>query len=518
MSLGLMLGRAAARHGEKTAFVSGDSRLSYTDLDKASDKVANFLTNLGIDKGDRIAMLLSNSPEFVITFFGIVKAGAIAVPLDPQYKLDELTALFNDCLPVALVSESPLLEPLSPFLSRFESIKHVIDLSSQCNRQFLSYAEIMAAGSDRSVQREFSPGDIAVILYTSGPSLLPRGVMLSHHNLVREAAILSDGFQQTEKDVVMLYALPMYHVFGLVAILLASVSKGSSVIMVPGTGLSISTFMAAIEREKGTMFFAVPYIFALAVDMAEKEGIKSDLSSIRVCSSSADFLPPGLIKRFKELYGFKILDCFAMTEAVCHVTCPSLDGCGKSGSVGKTIPGWEAKIVDDNDRKVPADQTGEIVLRGPFMSGYYNNPRATAEVLKDGWLHTGDIGKMDNDGNLFITGRKKDIIIVKGQNIHPADIEAVLYQHPDVAAAAVIGIPDEMRGEVVGAVVSLKTGAAAAEQDIKRLCLERLASYKVPKQIIFLDFLPRTSSGTIDKESIRRHLSLPSPIVRAVFP
>ncbi|MEK7354298.1 MAG: AMP-binding protein, partial [Chloroflexota bacterium] len=512
------LERAAGFYRDKTAIVSGDSLLSYADLDKASNKVANALTKMGVDKGDRIAMLLSNSPDFVITFFGIVKAGAIAVPLDPQYRLDELAALFNDCLPVALVSESPILEPIIPFLSRFESIKHVIDLSAQCNGQFLSYPEIMATSPARRVQIEPKPEDIALILYTSGPSFLTRGVMLSHRSMVKEAAIMGDGFQQTDKDAVMLYALPMYHVFGLVAVLLAAVYKGSAVVMVPGTGLSISTCMAAIEREKGTIFFAVPYIFALAIDMAEKEGIKSDLSSLRVCSSSGDFLPARLIKRFKELYGFKILDCFALTEAVCHVTCPSLNGDGKSGSVGKTLPGWEAKIVDDKGQEVPCEQPGEIVLRGPFMLGYYNNLQATAEVLKDGWLHTGDIGKIDEDGNLFITGRKKDIIIVKGQNIHPADIEAVLYQHPQVAEAAVIGIPDEMRGEVVGAVVSLKAGAAATEQDIKRLCLERLASYKVPKQIFFLDSLPRTSFGTIDKESIRRLLSIPSPVLRVVIP
>jgi long-chain acyl-CoA synthetase len=276
--------------------------------------------------------------------------------------------------------------------------------------------------------------------------------------------------------------------------------------------------MAAIEREKGTMFFGVPYIFALAVDMAEKEGIKSDLSSLRLCSSSADFLPASLNKRFKELYGFKILDCFALTEAVCHVTCPSLNGSGKSGSVGKALPGWEVKIVDDNGQEVPSKQAGEIVLRGLFMSGYYNNPQATAEVTRDGWLHTGDIGKIDEAGNLFVIGRKKDIIIVKGQNIHPGDVEAVLYQHPQVAEAVVIGVPDEMRGEVVGAVVSLKKGATTTEQDIKRWCLDRLASYKVPKQIFFLGSLPRTATGTIDKESIRRHLSIPSPLLRVAIP
>jgi len=513
MNLGLMLEAAAARHLGKAAIVLGD-----VGIDKASNKVANALLKIGVKKGDRIAMLLSNSPEFVITFFGIIKAGAIAVPLDPQYKLDELAALFNDCLPVMLVSESPCLEPLIPYLSGFDSIKHVIDLSSQSEGQFISYRQIIETGSIRRISVEPQPEDNATILYTSGPTLQPRGVMLSHGGLVKEACITSDSFQQTDQDIVMLYALPMYHVFGLVAILLAAVSKASTVVMVPGTGLSISSFMSSIERQKGTIFLGVPYIFALAVDMAEKEGIRSDLSSLRLCSSSADFMPANLIKRFKELYGFKILDCFALTEAVCHVTCPPLDGSGKAGSVGKALPGWQVKIVDNDDREMPAKQAGEIVLKGQFMSGYYNNPQATAEVLKNGWLHTGDIGKIDKAGNLFIIGRKKDLIIVKGQNIHPADVEAVLNQHPSVAEAAVIGFPDEMRGEVVGAVLSLKKGATATEQEIKQLCLDHLASYKVPKQIVFLDSLPRSADGKIDKESLRRLLSIPSPSLKVVIP
>jgi long-chain acyl-CoA synthetase len=287
------------------------------------------------------------------------------------------------------------------------------------------------------------------------------------------------------------------------------------VVMVAGTGLSISSFMAAIEREKGTMFFGVPYIFALAVDMAEKEGIRSDLSSLRLCSSSGDFLPASLNKRFKELYGYHIMNCFALTESVCHVTCPSIDSSDESGSAGKALPGWEVRVAADDGQHLASNQAGEIVLRGPIMSGYYGNPEATAEAIRDGWLYTGDIGKLDEEGNLFVLGRKKDIIIVKGQNIHPSDVEAVLCQHPGVAEAVVIGIPDEMRGEVVGAVISLKNGATVTEQDIKRLCLERLTSYKVPKQIIFLESLPHNVTGKIDREGIRRHLGIPLPFFRA---
>ncbi|MFC1985719.1 class I adenylate-forming enzyme family protein [Chloroflexota bacterium] len=510
MSLKLMLEETVAHHGEKAAIISGERRLSYAELDEASNKVANALIKMGVNKGDRVVMLLSNSPEFVITYFGIVKTGAVAVPLDTNYKIDELTSLFDDCLPKVLVTESPVLELLIPFLPRFQSIKYVIDLSSKYEGQFPSFREIMATSSAQRLEVEPGTDDIAIIAYTSGPSFCPRGIVLSHWHLVREATISGEGFQQTDNDVMMLFALPMYHMFGLVAALLGSLCKGSTVVMVPGGGLSIGSFMATIERERGTMLLGVPYTFALAVDIAEREGIKSDLSSLRLCSSAGAPLPVDIIKRFKRYYGFDIVDCWGLTEAVCHVTCPSLNGTGKIGSVGKALPGLEVRVVGDNGKVLPSKQAGEIIVRGLVMREYYNNPQATAEVIKDGWLHTGDIGGVDEDGNLFITGRKKDIIITKGQNIYSSDIESVLYTHPKVAEVAVLGIPDELRGEVVGAVISLKEGEMATEQEIKRFCLERIANYKVPKQVIFVDSLLKTTTGKIDKEGLRKHLSIPS--------
>lgn len=255
----------------------------------------------------------------------------------------------------------------------------------------------------------------------------------------------------------------------------------------------------------------VPYIFALAVNMAEKEGVKNDLSSLRLCVSAGAPLPINTIRRFKKSYGLDIIDAWGLTEAVCLVTCPPVDGSGKLGSVGKTMPGWEVKIAGDNGEELPPNQPGEIIVRGPVMKGYYNNPQATAETIKNGWLYTGDIGQLDEDGFLFIVGRKKEMILVKGQNIFPSDIEEVLYAHPKVAEAAVIGIPDELRGEVIRAVVSLKDGEVATEQEIKRLCLERMANYKVPKQIMFLDSLPKTRTGKIGKEDLRDYLLTLSP-------
>ncbi len=510
MTLRLMLEKTASLYGEKTAIIYNDQRLSYKELNEVSNKVANTLIKLGVKKGDRVAMILTNSPEYVAIFFGTVKIGAIAVTLDIKYKISELTYLLNDSSPLVLISESPVAETLIPILSRFPSIKYIINISPDVSNDSISYQDIINNGSKQSIETELEIEDTALIAYTSGPTFDPRGVVLSHNSLILEAIMSTEGFQQTDKDIMMLYALPMHHVFGLVASLLASIYKGSTVVIVPGTGLSIKSFIATIEKVKGTMFLGVPYIFALANDVAEKEGVPNDLSSLRLCSSSGAPLFDDTIKKFKHYYGYEIIDCWGMTEAVCHVACQPADGSGNHGSVGKPLSKWEVKVVDDNGIELPPNQNGELLIRGPIMKEYYNYPSATAEIIKDGWLHSGDIGKIDRDGYVYVTGRKKDMIIVKGQNIYTSDIEKVILSHPGVAEAAVLGIYDSMRGEIIGAIVSLKKGTVVTEQEIKGHCNEHLINYKVPKKVMFLDSLPKTVSGKVDKEEIRSLLSLPS--------
>ena len=502
MNLKVMLEETAKHYRGKTAIALGERRLSYAELDEASNKIANALIKMGVSKGDRVAMLLSNSPEFAVIYFGIIKISAVVVPLDTKYKVGELASLFDDSQPKALVTESPFLEPLVPILPGFKYIEHVIDLSAKYEGRFLSYQEIMATSSARKVKVEPEPEDIANIAYTSGPTFRPRGVMLSHQDLVTGATILGDGFRQTDEDVVVLFALPLHHVVGLEAVLLTSISKGSTVVMLPG--LSINGLIGIIEKRGATIFMGVPFIFILMVRMAEEEGIKHDLSSLRLCCAGGAPVPTNIMKRFKRRYGLDIVQFWGLTEATAYLTFQPVDGTGKPGSTGKAMPGWEVKIVDDNGKELPPNQPGEIIVRGPIMKGYYNNPRVTAETIRDGWLHTGDIGRVDEDGELFILGRKKEMIIAKGQNIYPSDIEDVLYTHPKVAEAAVVGIPDELRGEVIRAIISLKAGEVATEQEIKRFCLEHIANYKVPKQVIFLDSLPKTATGRIRKEDLKK--------------
>ncbi len=496
MNLKLMLEKTAGKFGDRTAILLGSRRVTYAELDRDSNRVANALIKLGAGKGDRVAMLINNSPEFVTVYFGISKSGAIAVPLDTRYKIDELASVCNDCRPKVLVAEHSLIEPLLPAMSRLESFEHIIDLDQEHAGQFLSYRHILAANSAQKPGIDLAPDDLTTISYTSAPTTHPRGATFSHRSLITEAIVSGDGFQQTEKDKVMLFALPMYHMFGLAVGLLTAVNKGSTIVMVPGTGLSIGSLMEAIEREKGTILIGVPYIYALMIKMARHEGIKNDLRSLRFCGSGGAPLLVNTIRQFKKLYGFTIIDFWGLTESVAQITSQPIDGSGKLGSCGRVLPGWEIKIVDDSDQELPVNNSGEIIARGHIMSGYYNNPKATAEAVKDGWLHTGDIGKIDEDGYLFITGRKKRMIILKGQNIYPADVEEVLRTHTKIAEARVIGIPDKLRGEIVRVLIRLKKGMAATEQEIRHFCQEHMADYKQPKQIIFTQAIPKTRAAT----------------------
>ena len=509
MNLKSVLERTASRYGDKDAIVCGDQRLTYKALNEKSNRFANALLKAGIDAGDRVALFLSNSPEFFIAFFGITKIGAVPLPLDQQYKLREMKSLFNNSLPVAVVSETTALDIMTPVLPDFKSVELIIGENSEPKNRITGFNEFLDSGSDQHLNIERSPDDIAVIMYTSASSFQPKGVMLSHYSLVKEAIMSSQGYNQTENDIMMLFALPMFHVYGLVAAALSTIYTGGTIILVPGTGLSIKSFMSAIEREKGTMFLGVPYIFALAVDMAKKEGIKNDLSSLRLCASAGAPLSIDTSCDFKDLFGLDILDCYGLTEAVCHVTCPPISEKVKPGSIGMSLSGWNIKIVDTEGIEVPTGESGEILVNGPIMKGYYNNPEDTDKFIKDGWLYTGDIGMKDKDGYLYITGRSKDTIIVKGQNIYPADVESVLAEMPEVAEVAVMGIPDRMRGEVIGAVINLREGVEVTEQAIRQFCLERIASYKIPKQIIFSEPMPRSDSGEIDKDMLRERLSIP---------
>ncbi|UCE98259.1 MAG: AMP-binding protein [Dehalococcoidia bacterium] len=501
-----------SRYGEETALVSGDSRISYNALEESSNKVAAGIKNLGVRKGDRVATLLDNCPQFVIIFLAIVKTGAIAVPLDTKYKARELSCLLNHCRPKLLFGASPHLQSISQLLLELEYIMHVIDLSDTCDSdQFVGYKSIIAEGTNQDIGVIIKPEDEACILYTSGPALTPRGAVISHGSLVSALRISANGFRQNERDITTLFALPMHHIVGLTIIMLTSICHGSMVLIIPG--LSIDELLATIEKERATIFIGVPFIHALLVKKAKTEGVVYDLNSLRICGSIGAPLTREITEQFEKYLGFKLINFYGLTESTIHITCQPLNGRGKIGSVGGALQGWEIRIVDDNGWELPINQSGEVIARGPIMSYYYKNRHNTDKVIRNGWLFTNDIGSLDEDGNLSLLGLKKDMIITKGQNVYPSDIKTVLLEHPAVAEASVVGIPDEIRGEVVSVVIVLKKDKTATEQEIKNFCLKHLANFKIPKRVVFLDSLPKADDGGIDRWAVKKHMLNISEVV-----
>jgi long-chain acyl-CoA synthetase len=486
-----LLADTTRRCGGKTAIVMAGRQVTFAELEANANQVARALITMGVQKGDRVATIQNSNPEFVSIFFGIIKAGGIAVPLDARYVPDELDSLFNDCRPKVLVVEDPLLQSLAPAMDRFESIKHVITIDKEYEGQrFTSYQDILAKNSFQNTDVPLDPADIAIISYTGGPTLNPHGVALSHQSVCTEVVNSAATMAQTERDVMVEFALPMYHQFGLTAVLLASIYTGNKLVVVPGTGRSIDSFMEAVEQEKGTIYCGVPYIYSLMTNVARREGIKYDLSSVRLWVSGGAPLEPPVIRLFKQRCGFNIIDVYGQTETVCHITMMPGDGTGPTGSSGKPLPCWEIKIFDTEDKELPPGKEGEIVTRGPVMSSFYKKPEATARVMRNGWLHTGDTGSIDEEGFLYITGRTRRMLILKGQNIFPADIEAVLNTHPEIAEARVMGSIDPVRGETVKALVKLKPGATITEHEIRQYCQGRMADYKLPRDIEFVATMP----------------------------
>ena len=490
-TLKAVLEASARRFGDKVALVMEDEKVSFAGLDAQANLVANALVRLGVNKGDRIATIQGSNPAFAATFFGIMKAGAIAVPLDPRYVADELVALFNDCTPRVLVAEPDCLEAVVADVDRF-NLEHIITFGDRFGDRFHRFEEVVANESSGAPDVVIAPGDVCIISYTGGPTLAPHGVALSHLAVCWEARDSADTFRQTADDVMVQFALPTYHQFGLTAVLLASVLRGTRLVIVPGTGRSIHSFMETIEREKATMYMAVPYIYSLLINVARREGIKHDLSSLRLCASGGAPLEPPVVKLFKEHLGLDITEIYGLTESVCHCTVMPLDGSGPAGSSGLTIPCWELKIFDENDSETPAGTEGEIVLRGPFMTGFYGKPEDSERALRGGWLHTGDIGRVDARGFLYITARKRRMIILKGQNVFPSDIEAVIGTHPAVAGVRALGEIDLVRGETIKALVKLKPGASVTEQELRQYCQGKMADYKLPRDVAFVEDLPAT--------------------------
>lgn len=450
------------------------------------------LKRSGIGKGDNVSIMLPNIPEFVYSYMGILKAGAAVIPLNTSSTPFELTYLLNDSDSKILITQMSLVKKYDEIKDKLLTCNEVIAIDSLNEN-----GELLAGNNDEdSSAVEISPEDPATIIYTAGLTGKSMGAVLTHRNLCAELNMIQPIFRRT-KDDIGLSLIPLFHSFGGTVNMLNVIQAGCSTVMMDR--LTMDSLFSAIEREKISYIAAVPrlYIGMIFYDKASKY----DLSSLKLCVTGGSAMPPEFLPVFEQKFGARILEGYGLTEASPACSFNRIELVAKIGSIGTALTSEETsieiKIVDDNGREVPRNQIGELIVKGDnVMKGYYKNEAATAAVLKDGWLHTGDLGRMDEEGYIFLTGLKKRMIITSGFNVYPREVETVLNMHPAVEKSRVSGKEDLMRGEVVKAHVILKKGQTADEKEIIRYCKTYLSSYKVPREVEFV----HTISGSTDMQ------------------
>lgn len=486
--------RAAARMPNHPAIWFEGKQVTYKTLNDCAAALADSLVRHGVRRGDRVALYLPNIPAFALAYLAGQKAGAIVVSINSIFKWEEVRYIVNDARPRIIFTTAELL----PNLPRPEcpSIEHTV-LCEGSEPDEIALENWLERGSPAFQTEDMSADDAAVLLYSSGTTGFPKGVTLTHSNLVtntRTAAKCS-GYRSNDK---LACFLPLFHVFAQNYIMNGAFQTGATVVLfrrfVPEVVLDV------IARERVTMFFGVPtiYIKLLSMDLA-----KYDLSSIRYDFSAAATMPQEVAKRWTDRFGRPIYEGYGLTECA-PFAAYNHQREHRFGSVGTAVEGFTLAIHDEEDHEVPRGEWGEIVIRGPgVMQGYWGKPEDTSRALRNGWLHSGDIGKMDDDGYVYIVDRVKDMINVSGFKVWPAEVEHVLYRHPAVQEAAVYGAPDPLKGEQVRAAVVLRSDASAAPDALAQLCRDHLAAYKVPERVEIVRELPKSATGKILKRVLR---------------
>jgi long-chain acyl-CoA synthetase len=490
-NLAQLLSETASRHGSRPALKLDDVVVTYEMLSEGAARVAGLLRQRGVRPGDRVGVMLPNVPYFGFVYYGVLRAGGVVVPINVLLKGREISFYLSDSGAGQMFAWHDFAVAAKEGAE--DSGTEVIDVTPGKFEQLL-------AGAPRvpeDVERDGS--DTAVILYTSGTTGTPKGAELTHANMLDNCFYGGTELMRVSEQDVVLGALPLFHSFGQTCCLNTGVRAGSCLTMMPrfdpGKALEI------IQRDKVTIFDGVPTMYHAMLNYPDRE--RYDVSSLRTCVSGGSAMPVEVMRGFERAFGCVILEGYGLSETSPVASFNHLDRERKPGSIGTPIHGVEMKVVDDRGNELPVGEVGEIVVRGHnVMKGYLNRPDATDEVLEDGWLRTGDLARIDEDGYFFIVDRKKDMIIRGGYNVYPREIEEVLYEHPAVLEAAVVGVPDEAMGEEVGAAIVLRPGANAGADEIRDFVKERVAAYKYPRRIWFSEQLPMGATGKVLKREI----------------
>ena len=496
----------------RIAYIFGDQSFTYGELEQSINRFADSLTKLGIQKGDHVALLLGNSPHYIISLYGALKTGATVIPVNPIYTPSEIGYILNNGdvkLVVALDKLVPLFAKMSEKLPKIE---HIISCPTSNDEfdydQFPSligklepFTRLIERGSSSYDGPTLQEDETAVILYTSGTTGKPKGAMLTHRNIFSNAMDVGSYLQMSESDRIIA-TLPMFHVFCLTVALNAPLMTGATVIVVPK--FSPAEIFRLTKKYNATVFAGVPTMYNFLLQY--EDGNPQDLHTLRLCISGGASMPVALLHGFENKFNVVISEGYGLSEAS-PVTCFNpLDRARKPGSIGTSIWHVENKVVNELGEEVAPGEVGELIVKGPnVMKGYYKMEEETAHTIRNGWLYTGDLAKQDEEGYFYIVDRKKDLILVGGYNVYPREVEEVLYNHPNIVEAAVVGVPDPECGETVKSYI-VTNSKNIKEEDIIAYCREHLAKYKIPSSVEFLDELPKNTTGKILRRALKEQL------------
>ncbi len=491
LNLASLLTESAQQAPERPAIRLGEIELSYGDLDDRSARLATLLCERGIEPGDRVGVMLPNVPEFPVAYYGVLRAGGIVVPMNVLLKRREIAFYLEDSGAKLLLAWHGFAEE-----ARAGAAEAGVDLIGV---EPASFAATLAELEPTPGLVETDEEDTAVILYTSGTTGKPKGAELTHLNLFRNADVSSRTTCQVAEGDVVLGALPLFHSFGQTVGMNASLKVGACLTLVPkfDPGEALGT----MQRDGVTHFYGVPTMFGALLHHPERESF--DTSSLRTCVTGGASMPVEVLRGFEDTFGAAVLEGYGLSETspVASSNHPGQER--KPGSIGTPIEGVEMRLVDENDEPVAQGEVGEVVIRGHnIMKGYWGRPDATGEAMRGGWFHSGDMARIDEEGYFFIVDRKKDMIIRGGYNVYPREVEEVLFEHPKIREAAVLGVPHDEWGEEIGAAVVLHDGEEVAPEEVSAYVKERIAAYKYPRIVWFLDDLPKGPTGKILKREI----------------
>lgn len=495
MNLSHMIDRGANYFGERKAIVYGATSYTYKELNARVDRVAHYLREQGISKGDRVALYMINCPQWIIVYYGIVRLGAAVVCVSAAYKSSELEHLIEDSQSALLITSESLL-PNMPDREKFSHLKDVLVLEK--TEVLSSIAEKKQIEAEHIEPVDCEPDDMCTILYTGGTTGIPKGAMLTHKNLLYTSQNVCYHESMVPDDVLLCF-MPLNHVFAGCHIMNSCFYACATLVLHKGFGMD--EIVASLGTNKVTRFYAVPTVY---IRLLNNPDCHKYLGSVGYSFSAATSMPSEIVRQWKDTFGLNIHEAYGMTETSSLVTFNHIYR-HKIGSVGTPAGVVEVKIVNDAGKEVAQGEEGEIIIRGPnVMKGYFNRPDETAKAMESGWLHSGDVGRLDNEGYLYIVDRIKDMIISGGLNVYPTEVEEVLYTHDAVEECGVAGTPHEEYGEAVTAFIKVREGQTASEEELVRFCKERMASYKAPKKIVFMEELPKSPQGKILKRELRK--------------